>query len=169
MPLQRPPEGTRQIPRRAQAAPPLTTNRPDERGRNLGGPTEVCPEAPGMGREEKHVDIGGHMGNCRQDSFCTPRSREGAGHHSKVGTRRCGEFKGRQETTGGGFRQGSGDATWVGSPSPPGSLAPVKGVVLVCGRPCSPARSVNPQVDHGEAGGPLHLRSTPGGKYPNFC
>ena len=70
--------------------------------------------------------------------------------------------------TGERGRQGSGDATWVVPPPPPGSLSPFKEVVSGCGRPSSAAHTVNPQLDHGGAGGPLQLRSAPGGKYPHF-
>ena len=46
LPPKSPPEGTHQIPWGAQAAPPPTTNRSNERGRNLRGPMEICPKAP---------------------------------------------------------------------------------------------------------------------------
>ena len=103
-------------PQGVQSAPPPTTDRPDEGGRNLRGPTEGRPKAPDTGRKEKCVDLGGHVKTRIQESLRAPRSCEGPGPHSEVGMRHCGEFKRQLETAGRGGRQGGGDATWVRPP-----------------------------------------------------
>ena len=150
-------------------APPPTTNRPDEGGRNLCSPTEGRLKAPGTGREEKSVDIRGHMETRRGESLRAPISCKGSVPHSEVGPRNSGKLEGKQATAGRGSRIGGGGATWVGHPTPLGSLAPYKGVVLVCGRPCSADRSGNTRADYGRAGGTVQVHPAPRGKYTHFC
>ena len=70
-----PPEGTRQLPWGSQAAPPPTADHPNEGGRNIRVSMEGRPEAPGTGREEKRMDLGGHVETCQQESLRAPRSR----------------------------------------------------------------------------------------------
>ena len=86
----------------------------------------------------------------------------------EVGTRHCGKPEGRQVTAGRGGGSGGGSTNGFGPPTPPGILAPDKGVVPGCGRPCSAARSDYPRADHDGAGGSVQLRPTPGGEYPHF-
>ena len=45
VPLRRLPEGTLQVPREVQAAPPLAPDPPDEGGRTFCDPEEVSPES----------------------------------------------------------------------------------------------------------------------------
>ena len=48
-------------------------------------------------------------------------------------------------------------------PTPMGSLSPYEGVVSSCVQQCPAAYSGHPQSDHGGAGEPLQLRTTPRG------
>ena len=81
LPPQRLPEGALQVPRGSQSPPPQTTNHPNKGGQNLHGPTEGRPESEGMGREEKRVDLGGHVENRRRESLCAPISSKGSVTH----------------------------------------------------------------------------------------
>ena len=163
LPPQRPPEGILQIPQEKKAAPPPTTDHPDEGGQNICGPTEGSPKASGAGRKEKRVNLGGHVDTRRRESLRAPISRKGPVLYLEVGLHNRGKLEGIQETSVRGSGRGGGDTTWFGPPPPPGSLAPVEGVVLVCGRLCSATRSGNSKAYQGGSGGPLRLRSTPGG------
>ena len=84
------------------------TDRPDEGGRNLCGPTEVRPEASGTGRKEEHVDLGGHVETCQGERLRAPRSRKGSGPHSEVEPRDCSKLEGRQAMSGQVIRSGGG-------------------------------------------------------------
>ena len=115
------------------AAP--ATDRSHEGGRNLCGPTEGRSEASGMGRKEKRVNIGGNVETCGQESIRAPISRKGSFPHLEVGPRNHSKLEGQHATASRGSGSRGGGATWVGPPTPPGILAPDKGVVSGCGRP----------------------------------
>ena len=78
-----------------QADPPPTLVHPEEGGRNIWGPTEGFPEASGSGREEKRVDLGGHMDTRQRESLCATRSREVPVPYLEVGTRYHGKLEWR--------------------------------------------------------------------------
>ena len=45
-------------------SPPPPTNRPNEGGRNLRGPTKGRTKASGKRRKEERVDLGGNVDSC---------------------------------------------------------------------------------------------------------
>ena len=75
--------------------PPPTTDRPDEVGRNIRGPTEGRPKSPGTGSEEKRMDLGGHMDTRRRESLRVPRYRKGPVPNLEVGSRNHRDLEGR--------------------------------------------------------------------------
>ena len=87
------PEGELQVPWGEQAAPPLTTDRPDKGGQNIRGPTQGRPEASITGREGKRVDLGVHVETRGQEILCAPISRKGSSPHSEVELRNCGKLE----------------------------------------------------------------------------
>ena len=72
LPPQRTSERSRQVPRGAQAAPPLPTERPNEGGRNIRGPTEGRLEGTGKVREEERVNLGSNVETRRRESLRAP-------------------------------------------------------------------------------------------------
>ena len=164
-----PTKGVRQVPQGAQGDLPSPTDRPDEGGQNLCGPTEGRPKAAGTGRKEERVDLGGHVENCQPEIPRALRSCKGSVPHSEVEPNNSSKFEGRQATVGRERGSGGGSAPGVVPPTPPEILAQDKGVVPACGRPCSSARSGYHQSDHIREGGDVHICPAHRDEYPHFC
>ena len=71
---------------------PLTTNRADEGGRDLRGPTEVRSKSAGAGGQDKQMDLVGNMETHRRESLCALGSSERLDNHKEAGSRHQGKF-----------------------------------------------------------------------------
>ena len=132
MPTQRPQEGTRQIPHRAQEAIPPTTVRTHTGGRDIRGPTEGRAEATYKGEGEERMDFGGHVETRRRESLRATEDK-GPVEDSEAEPSNCGKPQRGQEEESRDRGRGGGSTTWGGPTNATGGMETTQSLVQGCG------------------------------------